>query len=145
MIYDIGNGGARVDAAGLNIRALVIFAIAWAVCCAGAVHLAGHLPLAEVPNGRRSRSVTTLILANAVLLLALIVLTLLYSREELRWPIAVVLGGTIFLFSPFAIQDLPEALKNGIAGLVALFLLLLAALALFWASGALHSIVRELS
>jgi hypothetical protein len=139
-----GDGGARVDAAGLNIRALVIFAIAWAVCCAGAFHLAGHFPLAEAPGGRKWRSGTALILVNAVLLLALFALTLLYSRQEVRWPFAVVLGGTIFLFSPFAIQVLPEALKNGKAGLVALLLLLVSALALLWESGAQHSIVREL-
>jgi hypothetical protein len=134
-----------VDAAGLNIRALVIFAIAWAVCCAGAVHLAGHFPLPEGPGGRKSRSGTALILINAILLLALIALTLLYSHNELRWPFAVVLGGTIFLFSPFAVQDLPESLKNGKAGLAALLLLLLSALALLWESGAQQSIVRELS
>jgi hypothetical protein len=134
-----------VDAAELNIRALAIFAIAWAVCCAGAVHLAGHLPLAEGPSGGRSRSGAALILVNAVLLLALIALTLIYSHYELRWPFAVVLGGTIFLFSPFAIQDLPEALKNGKAGLVALFLLLLSALVLLWENGVHSSIVNWLS
>ena len=134
-----------MDAAGLNIRALVIFAIAWSVCCAGAVHLAGHFPLPEASSGRKSRSSTALILVNAILLLALIALTLLYSRHELRWPFAVVLGGTIFLFSPFVIQDLPEALKNGKAGLVVLFFLLLAALALLWENGAHRSIVSRLS
>jgi hypothetical protein len=134
-----------VDAAGLNIRALVIFAIAWAVCCVGTVHLAGHFPLPEASDGRKSRGVTALILINAILLLALIALTLLYSRHELRWPFAVVLGGTIFLFSPFAIQDLPESLKNGKTGLAALLVLLLSALALLWESGAQHSIIRELS
>ena len=132
-----------MDAAGLNIRALLIFAVAWAVCCAGAVHLAGHFPLAEAPGSGRSRSGTALILVNAVLLLALFALTLLYSSQEVRWPFTVVLGGMIFLFAPFAIQDLPEALKNGKVGLVALFLLLLAALVLLWESGARHSIVGQ--
>jgi hypothetical protein len=140
-----GQGDAGVDAAELNIRALGVFAGAWAVCCAGAFHLAGHLPLAEAPSGGRSRGGAALILVNAVLLLALAALTVIYSHHELRWPFAVVLGGTIFLFSPFAIQDLPEALKNGKAGLVALFLLLLSALALVWKNGAHHSILSWLS
>jgi hypothetical protein len=140
-----GQGEAGVDAAELNIRALGVFAVAWAVCCAGAVHLAGHLPLAEAPGGGRSRSGVALILVNAILLLALIALTVIYSHHELRWPFAVVLGGTIFLFSPFAVQDLPEALKNGKAGLVALFLLLLSALVLLWENGGHHSILSWLS
>jgi hypothetical protein len=133
-----------VDAAELSIRALGIFAIAWAVCCAGAVHLAGHFPLTEAPAKGGTRSGTVLILVNAVLLLALFALTLIYTLHELRWPFAVVLGGTIFLFSPFAIQDLPEALKNGKAGLLALFLLLISALVLLWANGAHQPVIRQL-
>ena len=134
-----------MDAAELNIRALGVFTVAWAVCCTGALQLAGHLPLAGAPGGGRSRSSAALVLVNAVLLLALFVLTVLYSHHELRWPFAVVLGGAVFLFSPFAIQDLPEALKNGRAGLVVLFLLLLAALALLWENGADRSIASRLS
>jgi hypothetical protein len=133
-----------MDAIEPNVQALAVFAFAWLVCCAGGFQLAGHLPLSEVPAEVRSHGGTLLIILDAALLLVLLAITVIFSHHELRWPFAIVTGGTIFLFSPFAVQDLPEGLKNGKQGLAALLLLLLSAIAVLLESGARHSIVSVL-
>ena len=125
-----------MDAIEPNLRALAVFAAAWAVCCAGAILLAGLLPLAEAPNGVRSRGGTLLILADFALLVAAAALALLFCFHELRWTSIVISGGAIFLFSPFATQDLPDAFKHGTVGLAVLLLLLLASLGLLLNAGA---------
>jgi hypothetical protein len=133
-----------VDAIEPNVQALALFAFAWLVCCAGAFQLAGHLPLSEVPAEVRSRGGTLLIILDAALLLVLLAITLIFSHHELRWPFAIVAGGMIFLFSPFAIQDLPDGLKNGKKGLAVLLLLLVGSIALLLESGAGRSIASVL-
>jgi hypothetical protein len=136
MIYYIGLAReVLMDAFEPNIRALITFSAAWWVCCAGIIHLAGMLPLSEAPSAVRSPGGSILIFLDAALLFGLIVLTLVFSHRELRWSSAVVVGGAIFLLSPFMTQDLPEAVKNGKAGLLLLFLLLLLALGLLFTAG----------
>jgi len=61
---------------------------------------------------------------------------LLFCFHELRWTSIVISGGAIFLFSPFATQDLPDAFKHGTVGLAVLLLLLLASLGLLLNAGA---------
>ena len=119
-----------------NIRALAVFAAAWSICCAGAIQLAGMLPLTEAPAGVRSLAGRFLIAVNSALLLVVSALTLFYCVRELRWSSIVVAGGAIFLVSPFLTQDLPAAFKHGKAGLAALLLLLLAAFVLLLTAGA---------
>jgi hypothetical protein len=118
----------------------MVFAAAWAAVCIGAVQLAGMLPISAAPEAVRSPAGITLVALNAVLLLGLFVTTFVYSYSELRWSSAVVVGGAIFLFAPFAIQDLPETIKNGLAGLVILLALLASAFGLLLASGAFAAI-----
>ena len=124
-----------------NIRALMVFAAAWGVCCAGAIQLAGLLPLSEAPRDARSPAGRFLIAANSALLLLVAALTLFYCARELRWSSIVIAGGAIFLASPFLTQDLPPAFKHGKAGLAALLLLLLAAFGLLLIAGAGQLIV----
>jgi hypothetical protein len=90
---------AQVDAFEPNLPALLIFAAAWAACCIGGIHLAGMLPLSSAPAAVRSRGGAALVIMNGVLLAALLALTVAFSYRELRWPSAVVVGGTIFLFA----------------------------------------------
>ncbi len=125
-----------MDAFEPNIAALLVFATAWAIFCVGVLQLAGMLPISAAPAAVRSPGGIVLVLLNAALLLTLLLMTFAYSYSELRWSSAVVVGGGIFLFSPFVIQDLPENIKNGKAGLIILLSLLTAALALLFATGA---------
>jgi hypothetical protein len=119
-----------------NLAGLLVFAASWAALCIGAIFLAGMLPLSAAPEAVRSAGGVALVAVNTALLLGLAILTVAHSYAELRWSSAVVVGGAIFLFAPFAIQDLPERLKNGLAGLALLFLVLCGALALLVLRGA---------
>jgi len=119
-----------------NLPALLVFVFTWGVFCAGVVHVAGMLPLSSAPDGVRSPVGVLLVLLNVAMLAGLLALTLAHSYGELRWSSAVVVGGMIFLFSPFIVQDLPDRLKNGVAGMALLALLLIAALAVLLSGGA---------
>lgn len=125
-----------MDAFEPNFRSLLIFAAAWAACCIGGIHLAGMLPLSSAPAAVRSRGGVALVILNGVLLAALLALTVAFSYRELRWSSAVVVGGAIFLFAPFAVQDLPERIRDGKAGLILLVFVLVLALALLFLGGA---------
>jgi hypothetical protein len=134
---------AQVDAFEPNLPALLIFAAAWAACCIGGIHLAGMLPLSSAPAAVRSHGWAALVILNGVLLAALLALTVAFSYRELRWSSAVVVGGTIFLFAPFAVQDLPERIRDGKAGLVLLVIILVLALALLFLGGAASGIMAS--
>ncbi len=131
-----------MDAFEPNILGLTVFAIAWAILCIGGVLMAGMLPLSAAPVAARTPSGIFLVAVNLLLLAGLLVLTLAYSYAELRWSSAVVVGGMIFLFAPFAVQDLPDFLKNGRAGLMILLVLVMAALALLYSKGALQGVMQ---
>ena len=130
-----------MDAFEPNLPALLIFAAAWAACCIGAIHLAGMLPLASAPASVRSPGGTILVLLNGFLLMTVAALTVTFSYRELRWSSAVVVGGAIFLFAPFVVQDLPETIRDGKAGLVLLVFVLTLALALLFLGGAPSGII----
>lgn len=119
-----------------NLFALVLFALTWAVFCVGAIQVAGMLPLSAAPEAVRTPDGVALVIANVLLLAAVLILTCAYGYNELRWTSSIVVGGMIFLLAPFLIQDLPENLKNGKAGLLILFVLSLAALGLLHSGGA---------
>ncbi len=134
-----------MDAIESNIGALTIFAVAWLICCAGAIQLSGLLPLAHAPRSVRSPIGALLLFANLALLLAVTPLTLVYCFTELRWTSIVVVGGLIFLGSPFVTQDLPEPIKANKAGLALLATLLMLALAILLAAGAQDFVLRALN
>jgi hypothetical protein len=77
-------------------------------------------PLAARPEGARVAGGLALIVANALLLAALVVATGLYGLAELRWTTVVVVSGLVFLFAPALFQVWPERWRDGRAGLVAL-------------------------
>lgn len=114
-----------MDAFEPNVTGLLIFAAGWAAFCAGAIHVAGMLPISTAPEPVRSPFGVTLVALNVLLLAGVLVLTLAHVYGGLRWSSAIVVGGVIFLFAPFLVQDLPERFKNGMAGLGLLFLILL--------------------
>lgn len=134
-----------MDAIEPNTRALAIFAVAWLICCAGAIHLSGLLPLAQAPTSIRTASGAALLCTNVALLLAVTALTLVYCFTELRWTSIVVVGGLIFLGSPFVTQALPEPIKANKAGLALLATLLMLLLAILLAAGAQDFVLRALN
>lgn len=119
-----------------NLVTLLFVSAAWMVFCFGAFLIAGMLPLQSAPAAIQTPSGVFLVLANAFLLAFLFILLGLLGYRELRWTSMVVAGGLIFLLSPFLVQDLPERLKNGKAGLVILLPLLVVTLAALLSRGA---------
>ncbi len=113
-----------------NIPALLVFAVAWLICCAGFFYLSAMFPLSAAPLRLRSGAGSFLIVLDAALLVVLFALTLLFSYRELRWSSMIVAGGVIFLFAPFVTQDVPDRLKNRKTGLLLLLLFLLLAFGL---------------
>ncbi|MGA7325057.1 MAG: hypothetical protein WBX25_11370 [Rhodomicrobium sp.] len=131
-----------MDAIEPNTRALAIFAVAWLICCAGAIHLSGLFPFAQAPTSIRTAGGAALLCTNVAFLLAVTALTLVYCFKELRWTSIVVVGGLIFLGSPFIAQDLPDAIKASKAGLALLATLLMLVIAILLAAGAQDFVLR---
>ena len=52
------------------------------------------------------------------LMVAVALASLVMSFESLRWTTMVILGGFVFLFAPFFVQDLPASIKDTQRGLV---------------------------
>ncbi len=96
----------------------------------------------QAPHEVRSGGGGILLFFNIALLLLVTALTLFYCFRELRWSSVFVMGGVIFLFSPFVTQDLPEAFKAGTAGLAILALALSIALAILLGAGAQDLVLR---
>lgn len=113
-----------------NIQALSWFALLWSICCLGFFQLAGMYPLGR--HAGRSSISTILVLANTALWLALLIATLRFAIDELRWTTIVILASVLFLFVPEFFQALPRRFRDGRQGLAvsacafALALLLLA-------------------
>jgi hypothetical protein len=98
-----------------------LYFAAFAISCALAfLILAGMFPLRARPDGSRSALATLLILANAVLLVVLLIATCVYGYSELRWSTLIVVAGLVVLFAPGLFEALPMRLRDGRAGLVAL-------------------------
>jgi hypothetical protein len=70
-----------------------------------------------------------LIMVNLALVVLLALAAILFAHESLRWTSAVVLGGLIFLFTPSAFQAVPDGWRDSRAGLAALGMIQVAALA----------------
>ena len=95
-----------------NWIALIAFTAAWVATCVAGFYVSGSLPLAMAPEQVRSGSGPTLVVFNAVILVALAAATLLYGLAELRWVSLVLAGGAVFLFAPLAIEVLPPSIKD---------------------------------
>ncbi len=79
-----------------NWIALIAFTAAWVATCVAGFYVSGSLPLAMAPEQVRSGSGPTLVVFNAVILVALAAATLLYGLAELRWVSLVLAGGAVF-------------------------------------------------
>lgn len=129
-----------MDAVEPNWISLIIFASVWAVGCAGFFYLIGILPLSAAPADVRSGSGLALVLANAGLVGVLLLFSFLFALAELRWTSLVIAGGMVFLFSPFAVQDLPDRLKDNQTGLAIMIAFAIAALLGLYFAGGLESV-----
>jgi hypothetical protein len=89
----------------------------WLVGCSGLLFLAGHLPLRSAPLAVRHGAGPALVWLGVGVMAAVAVATVWLAAEELRWTTTVVLGGFVFLFAPFFIQDLPVSIKETQSGL----------------------------
>lgn len=96
----------------------LMLALTWLVGCAGLLFVFGHLPLSAAPEGVRRGSGPMLVWLGLALMVAVALATLVMSFESLRWTTMVILGGFVFLFAPFFVQDLPASIKDTQRGLV---------------------------
>lgn len=98
-----------------------LFFAAFATSCALAfLILAGMFPLRARPDAARSVLAALLVVANAVLLIVLLIATCVYGYSELRWSTLIVVAGLVVLFAPGLFEALPMRLRDGRAGLLAL-------------------------
>jgi len=119
---------------------LIAFAAAWAVGCTGLFYLIGILPMRAAPAEVRRGAGPMLVLTNVGLVGALLVFSLLFAFAELRWTSLVVAGGLVFLFSPFVVQDIPDALKDNKIGLALVLVLTVAGLLLLFLIDGMSSV-----
>ena len=112
-----------------NWPALLIFLPAWFLVCSGLIYLSDSLPPSAAPVAVRSGLGPMLIWANLAVLIGLCSLTLVYAWGELRLTSLIIAAGFIFLFAPFAVQDLPPRLKETQLGQTLLLVLGVLALA----------------
>jgi len=119
-----------VNAIEPNWMSLIAFAAAWAVGCTGLFYLIGILPMRAAPAEVRRGAGPMLVL----------VFSLLFAFSELRWTSLVVAGGLVFLFSPFVVQDIPDALKDNKIGLSLVLVLTVAGLLLLFLIDGMSSV-----
>ncbi len=123
-----------------NWMSLIVFAGVWAVGCICAFYLIGIMPLAAAPVEVRSGLGPMLVFANVALVALLVVASFLFALAELRLTSLIVAGGMVFLFSPFIVQDLPQALKDNKLGLALMLMLTVSALAALYLAGAVSRV-----
>lgn len=112
-----------------NWQALLIFIGCWTVVCSGWIYIGGSLPLSAAPAAVKRGIGIPLLILNAIGLVALTVLALVFASQELHWTSIVVGAGLVFLFSPFVVQDLPTIVKDNQLGLILLLILLVGTMA----------------
>ena len=96
----------------------LMLALTWLVGCAGLLFVFGHLPLSAAPEGVRRGGGPVLVWRGLAVMVAVALATVVTAFESLRWTTMVVLGGFVFLFAPFFVQDLPAAIRDTQRGLV---------------------------
>jgi hypothetical protein len=115
----------------------LMLALTWLVGCAGLLFVFGHLPLSAAPEGVRRGGGPVLVWLGLAVMVAVALATVVTAFESLRWTTMVVLGGFVFLFAPFFVQDLPAAIRDTQRGLVLVVTLGVVALgAIYAVSGA---------
>jgi hypothetical protein len=114
-----------------NWAMAIMLAGTWLVGCAGLLFLFGHLPLSAAPAPMKRGVGPALIVAGLAVMAGVLMATVLMAADALRWTTSIVLGGFVFLFAPFLVQDLPASIKEtqgGLALVVAAGALVLAAM-----------------
>ncbi len=97
-----------------NWPSLLVFVPAWLLVCAGLIHVSASLPLRAAAPPLRTELGQTLIWLNVIVLIGLCVLTLGYALHKLRVTSLIIAAGFVFLFAPFAVQDLPRRFKESV-------------------------------
>ena len=124
-----------------NWQAWLIFVGCWTVACSGWIYISGSLPLNVAPAEVRRGIGVPLVILNALGLVALTVLAMLFAIYELRWTSIIVGAGMVSLFSPFVVQDLPSALKDNQLGLALLLILLVGTISVVGTTSSLASLL----
>lgn len=107
---------------GLDAALVAAFTLAAFVATGGAVLVSGFLPRASGPQAARGAIGAVLVYAAAAMLAVLVVVAV-SAATALPWAVALLAAGLAFLAAPFAIQPLPETLRESRAGLVAVLAL----------------------
>lgn len=125
-----------MDAIEPNWRALIGFGFAWTIACVGFFFVSGSLPVRAAPRAVQTGLGPLLVWSNLAGVVVLAAGALVIAALELRLTSLIVFGGLIFLFAPFAIQDLPAGIKDTQLGLCLLLAIEAASLIVLFASGA---------
>lgn len=128
-----------------NWQGLVVFGFTWLIACVGFFFVSGSLPVSAAPQTVQSGIGPLLVWLNLACVTMLAVGALVFAVLELRLTSPIVVGGMIFLFAPFAVQDLPGGLKDSKLGLALLLGIHALALAVFYASGAMRRLAEALA
>ena len=114
---------------GLDAALVAAVGIAAFVATGGAVLVSGFLPRASGPQAGRGALGAALVYA-AVSASAALAIAAIAAATALPWAVALVAIGLAFLAAPFAVQPLPESVRESRAGLVAVVALSAAMLVL---------------
>ena len=112
--------GLQMSAIEPNWTSLFIFIPAWLLGCAGLIHLSASLPPSAAAPPLRSTTGKILIWLNLIVLTGLCVLALGFAFDQLRLTSLIIAAGFVFLFSPLAVQDLPQSFQGSQLSLVLL-------------------------
>ncbi len=114
---------------GLDTALVAVFALAAFVATAGAVLVSAFLPRDSGPQAARGPVGAVLVYAAAAML-ALLVVATVSAATALPWAVALVAAGLAFLAAPFAIQPLPDRVRESRAGLLGVLALSVALIVL---------------
>ena len=134
-----------MDAIEPNWPGLIVFGFTWLIACVGFFFVSGSLPVSAAPQPVQTGIGPVLVWLNLACVTFLAAGALIYAFLELRITSPIVLGGMIFLFAPFAVQDLPSQLKDSKLGLMILLAVHALAIAVLYASGALRRLSDALA
>lgn len=95
----------------------IMLAGTWLIGCAGLLFVFGHLPLSAAPETVQRGAGPVLVWAGVAVMAGIAIGTVVMAADALRWTTSVVLGGFVFLFAPFLVQDLPASIKETQGGL----------------------------
>ncbi|MEV8468848.1 hypothetical protein AB0T83_19005 [Fluviibacterium sp. DFM31] len=99
-----------------NITAALIFALFACVASLAAIALTGVFPLSTRPDLKKPLGFA-LIVANCVLLSAVLYLTVGFGLTQLRWTSVVIIAGFVLLFTPGLFNVWPSRWRDGTLGL----------------------------